>query len=68
MNANECRFCKHYSTLGLPYGKGACMKSKKRVRMFDTCENYRNSGLDDFMKKFKGTIEDLAERRRKQNG
>nr|DAL11303.1 MAG TPA_asm: hypothetical protein [Caudoviricetes sp.] len=52
VNARECRFCKHYSTLGLPEKKGACLKNKKRVGMFDTCESYRNNGLDDFLKKF----------------
>lgn len=57
MNARECRFCKHYSTMGLPEKKGACLKNKKRVGMFDTCESYRNSGLDDFLKQFKGKIE-----------
>lgn len=63
MNARECRFCKHYSTLGLPEKKGACLKNKKRVGMFDTCESYRNNGLDDFLKKFKGINEDLKEER-----
>ena len=57
MDAKECRFCKHYSTLGLPEGKGACMKSKRRVGMFNTCKDFRANISRELMEGIRKALE-----------
>lgn len=53
MDAKECRFCKHYQGLSLPESRKACMKHKKIKNMFDTCEDFASSGVEEFLEKLR---------------